>query len=80
MEACLYWILPATVPNGRLAICQATVRRNWRVLKCQGRASEPRGIAGASGAPYPAIEMIAELVERAHNLAGKMILGRRASP
>ena len=42
---------------------------------CIGTARDRRCARRA----IPAIEMIAELVERAHNLAGKVILGRRAA-
>jgi hypothetical protein len=33
---------PATVPNGRLAMCQATVRLNWSVVIRQGLLSVKR--------------------------------------
>lgn len=45
-EACLYCVLPAMVPNGRLAMDKATVRRNCRVVKFQG-SSPMRGMAGS---------------------------------
>lgn len=41
-EACLYWILPATVPNGRFAMYQATVRRNCRVVNFQASSQSRR--------------------------------------
>ena len=42
----MYWILPAMVPNGRLAMYQATVRRSCRVVNLQG-SSPMRGMAGS---------------------------------
>ena len=40
-----------SVPNGRLAMCQATVRRNCRVVMRHGLPSGPGGMIGASGVP-----------------------------
>jgi hypothetical protein len=35
--------MPAIVPKGRLAMCQAMVRRNWRVVIRQGASPGPGG-------------------------------------
>jgi len=47
--------MPAIVPNGRLAMCQAMVRRNWRVVIRQGLPSGPGGMIGASALPKRAL-------------------------
>jgi hypothetical protein len=47
----LYWIMPAMVPNGRLAMCHAMVRRNCLVVMRHGLPSGPGGMTGSSGLP-----------------------------
>ena len=43
--------MPAMVPNGRLAMCHAMVRRNCLVVMRHGLPSGPGGMTGSSGLP-----------------------------
>ena len=66
--------MPATVPNGRLAMCQATVRRNWRVVNRHGFHRRRADHADA-GRSEQALEVVAESVELANDLSGDVGLG-----
>jgi hypothetical protein len=47
--------MPAMVPNGRLAMCHAMVRRNCRVVMRHGLPPGPDGMTGTSGLPKAAL-------------------------
>jgi hypothetical protein len=59
-------------------MCQATVRRNCRVVMHQGLPSGPGGTIAAFRCGKLRVEMIAERIELSHNLGGDMRLATPA--
>src|ERR1700756_3331896 len=51
----LYWIMPATVPNGPVAVCQGNVRREWRVGVIAERVELPHDLGGDVHLAAPAV-------------------------
>ena len=62
------------MPNGRLAMCQAMVRRNWRVVIRHGSPDGPGGSAGCSSLAEQRVQVIAVGVELADDLCGDVAL------